>query len=157
MKDSPQKSEALESIVSNLITRFTALPKAASGRLSRGVPAELRRDIVSAWRSSGESLEGFGQRLGITGTSIRNWDLQTAPKNKPASAPTLSAAVKKSKPAAPFRPVQIVPEKAVAPVAKPGSLQESRAMCIELRSGARITGIRIEDVLELIRLDGGVK
>lgn len=155
MKNTDHKSEELESTLGNLLTRFTALPKADSGRLlGGGVPRELRRDMISARSASGETLEGFARRFGITGTTIRNWERQIAVKKPAASAKPVVKTGKPKKPS--FKPVRVVPEsEAPGPERRP--VHESRALCIELASGARITGLNFDDIRKLIIQDGGAK
>ena len=46
----------------------------------RTVEAEEARELVSAWRESGESLRAWCARRGIDGRSLRYWADQEAPE-----------------------------------------------------------------------------
>ena len=110
------------------------------------MPLELRKEIMKAWHGSGMPMDRFAERVGVSGNSIANWSQDSS---KGSSRRARPVAIKRSGEA--FKRVRVVPEAKHAP-AKPGGVFE-----LELASGARVRGLRMEDLAELIRIQGGAK
>lgn len=125
--------------------RVSAFRKARGGPGGK-VPLELREEIMKAWHESGIPMDRFAERVGVSGNSIANWSQASS---KGSSARPLPKAVKKRGEA--FKQVRVVPE-ANRAEAKPG-----REFELELLSGARVRGLRMEDLAQLIRIQGGAK
>jgi hypothetical protein len=147
------KKDQFESTLSDLKKRFAAVQRSASGRLSRGVPADLRRDLLAAWKASGESRTAFGLRFGLTGTSITNWEREIGSRAKKAK--TKASPLPQQKECKSFKPISVVAEQPRPPKAEPAN--KAGKFCLELGSGARVTGLTLDDVLRLMSTQGGGK
>ena len=136
MTKNPKKiDEQLDGRITELASRLAELKKAGGNKV--GLPAELRAEILAAWRESGMSMGPFGARLGVSGQSIGNWSKAEAKKNA-------KAAPKRKKQ---FREVRIVPERALKPAPTP-----RRGLELALPGGARVTGLGMEDIAQLLRM-----
>ena len=113
------------------------------GRAGR-IPDDLRGEVLKTWRESGQPMDPFGKRIGVAGASIANW--VKARQKKPPIARVPSKKVKKKQF---FKPIRVVPEP-VGGQPKPGHVFD-----LELASGARVKGLRMEDLAELMRIQGG--
>lgn len=86
-------------------------------------------------------------RIGVSASSIANWTKASPAKR--SMTPRRASAVKKE--GRHFKQVRVVPE------ARPEQGKAGRAFELELASGARVRGLRMEDLAELIRIQGGVR
>jgi hypothetical protein len=125
-----------------LIERFAALPRGPSGRLRAGAPAELQREALAVWRRSGETRESFGTRIGVSGTTITNWERACL------------KIAKRAKPRAPGKATKKPVFKQVVVVAEPTVRKADQAFVLDLGRGARVTGLSFNDVARLLALGG---
>jgi hypothetical protein len=103
------------------------------GKRMRGVPAELRKRILKVLNSSQLSTQTLGDRLGLTGSTLRNWSGQR--KIKPT-------AVKRAK----FSEVRIKPEMKL--------LAAQVGLTLELAGGAKVHGLSLAEIRELVNFAG---
>lgn len=95
---------------------------------------DLRREVVEVWRASGQTQVSFAEQIGVTGTTITNWE-RSLPKARPAKKPK-------------FRRLRVIGE-------RENASQQPRAFVLELGTGARVTGLHIEDLVRLLNVAGG--
>jgi hypothetical protein len=136
------KSETEEKIIA--LSRKVSAYRGQGEGGARQLPPELREEILEVWRDSGLPKKHLGQRVGISGNSIANW-AKASPKKR--SVAKLRTQVTKKRT---FKQVRVVPE---APLTKG---KAERAFELELASGARVRGLRMADLLELMA-EGGVR
>ncbi len=140
MTKNPKKiDEQLEGRIAELASRLSELKKDGGGKVKAGLPGGLKAEILAAWRGSGIPMGPFGVRIGVSGQSIANWRNAEA-KKKAKGAP------KRKKQ---FREVRVVPERAAEAV--PPS---RRSFELALPGGARVTGLGMEDIAQLLGMKG---
>ena len=128
----PKKSNTqLLNRIGTLAGRLSELKKSDTVRAPGAVPVELRREAVALLGESALSLRKFGEQIGVSRTALCAW--RKAERSK---------AIKAKKR---FREVRVVAER-VAQSAEP----MARSFELALVGGARITGLRMEDVAKLL-------
>lgn len=142
MSTTTSKENQGEVEVRSLIERFAALPRGRSGRLRTGAPAELQREALAVWRRTGETRESFSKQIGVSGTTITNWERACRKRAKP------------SRPQAPSKATKEPVFKQVAVVAEPTVAKSEQMFVLELGRGARVTGLSFNDMARLLALGG---
>jgi transposase-like protein len=149
-------SDGMNKSISELRERIAQTNKTKGGH--RRYPAELRDDIVKlalAWTRRGKPLPELVRRLGVHRDTLNYW-LQSqshdAEHNTPVrpvrvvdTEPAPAAASAVTRPLAVTRPVRVV-EMEPAPAAASAVTRS-----ILLRSGARIEGLSMEELITLAR------
>jgi hypothetical protein len=130
-----------EESVAHLARRVAACRKNGSGR-SGMIPLELREEILKTWKKSGLPAGHLAKRIGIAGASIGNWARADLAEGK---SPRSKASKKKKS----FKRVRVVAETNIP------KAHAERSFDLELQSGARVSGLRMEDLVQLIRIQGG--
>jgi len=118
--------------------------------MGRRVPANLRKEALEAWRASGVSRKEFGPRIGVSGHSLGNWLKDETAQRQVVSQPKTQKQKPKPKVLNRFKDVRVVPD-----VVKAKPL--SKTFEFELPTGARVRGLALVDLLELIRAQGGAR
>lgn len=138
MTKKPKKiDEQLEARIAELARRLSDLKKERGNKIKAGWPEGLRSEILATWRESGMPMDPFGTRVGVSGQTIGNWRRGEAKKET-----KVSPKAKKH-----FREVRVVPERAPKP-APP----RRRDFELALPGGARITGLGMEDIAQILSM-----
>jgi DNA-binding transcriptional regulator YiaG len=124
----------IDAAVNDLSEKLKALPRVKDGKIYR-VPPAMQAKTVKILRSSGIKIAELAQRLGISANTIRIWDHRRKNPKK----------TKKVK----FTQVKVRPEKVALP--------ERQALTLELASGARVHGLSMKEIRELVTMDGGMR
>lgn len=114
------------------------------------IPQELREQVLSVLRESALPTETLARRIGVAGGSITNWT-RKQPKSKLHSRDSTPRKERPPKKKGGFRPIDIVSD----PTPSSSQANSARTFELELSSGARVRGLGMRDLMELIRTQGG--
>lgn len=139
MNNKTKIDSGMEARIAGLASRVSGLKRGQKGKVTGGVPPGLRAEIVAAWRDSGLGMGPFGRRIGISGQSMANWS-----KAKPKKSAKRKRQRKKQ-----FREVRVVPE-----LPQKKDPPRARGFELALPGGARITGLGMEEIAQLLGMKG---
>ena len=139
MKRNPKRiDKQLEKRIGELAGRLSELKRNGGGKIKAGLPDVLRAEILAAWRDSSMPMGPFGARIGVSGQSIANWRKAAEKKAKPAPK-------RKEQ----FQEIRVVPECAAKLAPAP-----RRSIELALPGGARVTGLGLDDIAQLLGMQG---
>lgn len=131
----------VDAALNELSAQIRALPRVKDGKIYE-VPAAIKKKAVRIFHESGISVSELAQRLGMSGSSIHTWIAQRKKIKKKRRKSNLRE--KKIS----FTRVKVVPEaKRMAP----------EALTLELAGGAKVHGLSLIAIRELVGMDGGVR
>lgn len=135
-----KQAEDLERSISELKNRIENLPRGENQRLGR-VPKELQEEAARLLRASKLPYAALARRIGVDGKSIRNWcDLHLV------AATTKKQKLRRKK--AVFKSLEITQDAL--------RVENTRTYALDLRGGARVTGLSIEDIAKLMKIAGSL-
>lgn len=142
MTNQKNVGEVIEQKIGELAKEIAVLPHRKTGGLV-GAPSSVRSRAVKLWQRSGLTSEDLGTRLGIAAGSLTNWKGCLAGKGR------------KSPKGAPFRRIDVAESEDADTL--PRTLSVDSPLILEIGQGARLTGLKLDDVIRLIGLQGGAK
>jgi hypothetical protein len=152
MKRLSKQEGSFDGRIAVLARRVSKLKRDGAGKVNGGFPRKLRADILAMLDHSGLPVGPFGKRVGVTGTTLANW---IRAKSKDARSTRRRRDVRRPKTGkqkrSGFREVRVVGDAASAGLSKPKSFE------LSLPSGARITGLGMEDIAKLIGVQAVVR
>jgi hypothetical protein len=123
----------VETAIGELAEEIKALPRNSLGNVGR-VPEALQERILDALEESRLSPENLGSRVGINGVTVRAW-VERRRKSKGGKK-------------------KFTELKVVAPIK---SSESRSAITLELAGGARVHGLSLAELRELISVGGGAR
>ena len=131
--------EQVEARISELARRLSDLKKERGSKVKSAWPEGIRAEILAMWRESGMAMDPFGARVGVSGQTLGNWRRGEVKKEAKAAP----------KPKKQFQEVRVVPER-VPKVVPPSR----RSFELALPGGARVTGLGMEEITQLLGMKG---
>ncbi len=123
----------VETAIGALAGEIKVLPRNSLGNVGR-VPEELQDRILAVFEESGLTAENLGDRIGINGVTVRTWAKKKGKRRG-----------RKKK----FTELKVVPER------KPAEVRGG--ITLELAGGARVHGLSLVELRELISVDGNAQ
>lgn len=129
----------VEAALNELSEQIKALPRVRDGKIYE-VPGAMQKRAVKIFYDSEIGVADLAERLGMSGSAVRNWIVRRKPKKK--------LKVARREGSARFTQVKVRPE-GHRPAALPG-----RTLTLELAGGAKVHGLSMSEIRELMAAGG---